>query len=105
MSSTWRNLLLAGLAAAMLSGCGGARYASRSGRYPEPPYRSVRQQSARPGPGYAWVDGYRDWRGSRRGYVYMPGRWVRPPFRGAAWVPGHWAHRRGGEVWIRSGWR
>ena len=27
------------------------------------------------------------------------------PYRGAVWVPGHWAYGRIGWVWVRGYWR
>jgi hypothetical protein len=49
-----------------------------------------------PGPGYAWIDGYWGWRGGR--YIWVPGRWDRPPYAGAYWNHGHWDH-------YPEGWR
>ena len=53
-------------------------------------------------PGYwVWRPGF--WRWDGRQYVWVPGRYVHPPYYGAVWVPGHWDARPRGWVWpIRS---
>ena len=73
-----------------------------------PPREIVEVRSARPGPDFVWVDGYHRWDDGRHGYVWVGGRWDRPPHHGAVWVkheyvkvhdrdrdgyeyhPGHW---------------
>ncbi len=37
-------------------------------------------------------------------YAWVPGRWERPPRPHARWVPGHWEERRGGWVWQKGHW-
>src|SRR5215469_1335354 len=55
-------------------------------------------------PGYwVWRPGF--WRWDGRQYVWVPGRYVHPPYYGAVWVPGHWDARRRGWVWIPGAWR
>ena len=49
-----------------------------------------------PGEGYLWVDGYWGVNGGR--YVWVPGRWDRPPYAGAYWSHPHYDH-------YREGWR
>ncbi len=49
------------------------------GRTP-PPLR-YEARPPMPGEGYAWVDGYWNWGGSR--YVWVPGVWNRPTYAGA----------------------
>jgi hypothetical protein len=56
-----------------------------------------------PGRGYVWTPGYHRWDG--RAYVWMPGAWVMPPRPRAHWVKAHWAHRRGGWVFVEGHWR
>lgn len=56
------------------------------GRTP-PPLR-YEARPPMPGAGYAWVDGYWNW-GSNR-YVWVPGRWDRPPYQGAYWSHPHY---------------
>jgi hypothetical protein len=58
---------------------------------------------AAPGPGYIWTAGYYDWNGVA--WVWLPGRWARPPRPGAFWIGGHWDHRYGRRVWVRGRWR
>ncbi|MDR3742110.1 MAG: YXWGXW repeat-containing protein [Terracidiphilus sp.] len=68
-----------------------------------PPAPIVEHPAPRPGAGYVWVSGYHRWDGQR--YVWVPGRWDRPPRPRARWVPAHYAHRRGGWVFIEGHWR
>jgi hypothetical protein len=101
MSLSWKKALPLILLSATLLGCTSRSYYSR--RYPPPPPRAYGVIGTTPGPGYVWIDGYQDWRAPR--YVWVPGRWVRPPRARAVWVPGHWNHRGGRQVWIRPHWR
>jgi hypothetical protein len=72
----------------------------RFGAPPPPPRRVV---VAAPGPGYLWTEGYYRFDGAR--YLWMPGRWMRPPRHRSAWVPAHWAQRRRGWVFVEGHWR
>ncbi len=56
-----------------------------------------------PGPGYAWIDGYHEYRGDR--YVWVEGRWARPPHRHWVWVSPHYRPARGGWVFVPGHWR
>lgn len=88
---------------ALLAGCGGGYgYASYGVRYAPPPPRYGAVGYA-PGPGYAWTDGYWDWRGNN--WNWVQGRWVRPPHRSAVWVAPSW--RQEGRSWRfhRGYWR
>ena len=58
-----------------------------------PPIRYERRPPA-PGQGYAWVDGY--WGVNRGRYVWVPGRWDRPPYAGAYWSHPHYDHYQDG---------
>ncbi|HEX4120602.1 MAG TPA: YXWGXW repeat-containing protein [Verrucomicrobiae bacterium] len=58
---------------------------------------------AAPGPGYVWTAGYYDWNGAA--WLWLPGRWLRPPHPGAVWWGGHWDRRHGRRVWVRGRWR
>jgi hypothetical protein len=62
------------------------------GRTP-PPLRYERRPPP-PGQGYAWVDGYWGANGGR--YVWIPGRWDRPPYAGAYWSHPHYDHYNDG---------
>jgi hypothetical protein len=51
----------------------------------------------------AWVA--RPYRPSYRysGYRHRAGYWA--PRHRTVWVPGHWVHRRRGNVWVNGYWR
>jgi hypothetical protein len=67
---------------------------------PPPPQQEVIVES--PGPEFVWTPGYWAWHGR---WVWVGGRWARPPHRHAVWVAGHWGHRGHGYVWIGGRWR
>ena len=71
-------------------------------RYGPPPPRYAVVGVA-PGPGYLWTDGFWDWRGGN--YIWMQGRWLRPPHPRAVWVPGGWVQERGTYRLHRGHWR
>ena len=50
---------------------------------PVPYAHSYAPVYASPGYGFAWVNGYYDYVGSR--YAWRAGYWARPPYRGAYW--------------------
>jgi len=69
---------------------------------PPPPRYGV--VGVAPGPGYVWAEGFWDWRAGA--YVWVPGRWMRPPRARAVWVPGSWVERpHRGWVYRRGYWR
>ncbi|HUJ48837.1 MAG TPA: hypothetical protein VLW25_01515 [Bryobacteraceae bacterium] len=91
------------LAASALSvACGGGYAAAYVVPAPPPP-RVVGAVGYAPGPGFVWVDGFWDLRGSN--WVWMNGRWARPPRGRTAWVADRW--ERHGEHWRynRGHWR
>jgi hypothetical protein len=60
-----------------------------------PPLRYERRPPI-PGEGYQWMDGYWGVDGGR--YVWVPGRWERPPYPGGYWSHPHYDH-------YPEGWR
>lgn len=70
---------------------------------PAPPVRRVEVITRAPGPGFVWVEGYWGWQS--RTYVWVPGRWERPPKRHAHWSPGRWRHHDRGWYWVPGHWR
>jgi hypothetical protein len=68
---------------------------------PPPPVR-VGVVGVAPGSGYVWIGGYQSWNGTR--YVWVAGRWVRPPRAGVVWVAPRWFHRGGGWVFYKGYW-
>jgi WXXGXW repeat (2 copies) len=71
-------------------------------RAPPPPVR-VTVVGVAPAPGYVWIGGYQRWTGS--GYVWVAGKWVRPPRAGVVWVQPRYAHS--GSTWVfhKGYWR
>jgi hypothetical protein len=68
---------------------------------PPPPPDEV--QPPAPSPDYVWVGGDWVWNG---GWVWVGGHWVYPPFPGAVWFHGGWAHGwAGGFHRMRGHWR
>lgn len=69
---------------------------------PPPPQREI--VYARPAPDVIWVPGYYAYDGYR--YVWIEGRWARPPHRGyRGYVAPHWQHRGGNYVYVQGYWR
>jgi hypothetical protein len=93
-------LLVLGLAG--LSACGGGVGASYYSYRPPPPVRAEYYGPA-PGSGYVWMNGY--WNMNRGSYVWVPGRWSRPPRAGAVWVSPRWDNRGGNYRFHRGYWR
>ena len=57
-----------------------------------------------PYPDFVWISGCWVWRHMRLGFGYwewVPGYWVRPPYRDAIWINGGWRHRG----WRDDHWR
>jgi len=63
---------------------------------PPPPREEVRITA--PSSHHVWVPGYWTWGNSE--WVWVYGRWEKPPERMATWVPGQWVQR--GDMWA---WR
>jgi hypothetical protein len=68
----------------------------------EPPPMRYERRPPMPGPGFAWIDGYWGWRGGR--YVWVPGRWERPPYAGAYWSHGHYDRYNNGWAYHEGHW-
>lgn len=68
-----------------------------------PPTPIVEARLVTPGPGYVWLPGFYRW--DEYAYVWVPGRWDRPPRAHRAWVPGHWARTRHGWYFVEGHWR
>jgi hypothetical protein len=89
------------LALGALTGTAGPAAAQPAGEVP--PLQAEPPPPPPPGPRYVWAPGHWHWDGAR--YVWFHGEYV---IRHAGWhefVPGHWAHRPGGWVWIAAHWR
>jgi hypothetical protein len=65
---------------------------------PPPPVAEVIPPS--PGASYIWISGSWAW---EHDWVWVRGRWCRPPFPNAEWVPNKYDHQR--RVFIWGGWR
>ncbi len=71
---------------------------------PPPPLRQE-VVVVRPGPDFVWVRGHWDWVGGRRGYVWLPGAWVRPPHAHAVWIEPRYEFRRRHHFFARGYWK
>ncbi len=90
------------LAASMLAAACGAAYGRVYVRTGPPPVRAEVVGVA-PGAGYVWVPGYYRYDGGS--YVWVGGRWDRPPRRNARWERGHWERDRRGWYYVEGHWR
>jgi len=83
-----KRAVLAGalFASALLSACASRAYVAYSVPQPPPPVEHAVAYA--PAPGYAWVDGFWDLHGTR--WVWVSGRWTRPPRPGAVWARSYW---------------
>jgi len=68
-----------------------------------PPAPVVERRLVSPGPGFVWIPGF--YRVERGAYLWVPGRWDRPPRARAVWVPARWVHDRGGWYVVEGHWR
>jgi|SRR5579862_5173987 len=68
-----------------------------------PPKVVVEKRGPAPGAGYVWIAGYQNWDGNR--YVWVPGRWEKPPHEGARWEPHKWVKRKDGWALQEGRWR
>ena len=87
MRSWIRTTVLAALLLAGGTSVAGAQVSLGIRIGPPPPPRVVRVLPPRPGPEFAWVDGY--WYPVGRHYKWHAGYWTRPPYAGARWVSPH----------------
>ena len=97
-----KKLLAAGFVmfGTVLSACGGGGYYVAAYAPPAPRYGIV---GVAPGPGFVWTEGYWNLAGSR--WLWMPGRWMRPPHRNAVWVAPEWRQEGRGYRFHRGYWR
>jgi hypothetical protein len=84
---------------AVMAACAGNGYVMAYG--PPPPRYAV--VGVAPGPGYVWTAGFWDLRGSR--WVWVEGRWMRPPRYGASWVRPEWRHEGNRWRYYHGYWR
>jgi len=96
-------LLLPLLAGLSIAGCAARAGYSYGYVSVPPPAARVEVYGYAPGPGFAWVNRYWNWRGSR--YVWVPGSWQRPPRPRARWEPGRWENHHGRYAFRQGRWR
>lgn len=63
----------------------------------------VVKRTPAPARGHVWVD--EDWTPQNDTYKWHGGYWSAPPRTHAIYVKGHWMHSRKGDVWIAGRWR
>jgi hypothetical protein len=97
------SLLTAVLLAGTLTACAPHYvYAYRVPPPPPQPYGGAAYGYA-PGPGYVWTDGFYDLRGDR--WVWVQGRYMRPPHPYAVWVAPRWVETGHGWRFHEGRWR
>ena len=67
-----------------------------------PPDPVVETVVAPPDPTFVWIPGAYFWVGH---WEWRPGRYERPPHRGAHWVPPGYYYRGGRHIYVAGGWR
>jgi hypothetical protein len=75
----------------------------------KPPAAKPETKDSAPSADAVRIAGYWDLRGDpatapRAGWVWVPGSWIVPPFRGAHWDPAHWGWRDEWWSWIPGHW-
>ena len=100
-----KTLLFAALAfTSLLGGAACAPHAKVVYVYvPTAPPAAEREVVVRsPGAGYVWIPGHHRWDGHV--YVWISGRWERPPGHHGHWVSGSWHHASHGWYWVEGHW-
>ena len=96
----------AGLAVAGFSGAaeaGNVRVGIAIGYAPYAPPQSRHEYIPRHQSRYdVWQPGHWQWTGHR--YRWVPGHYIRAPYRGARWQDGRWDHRGNGYAWTDGRW-
>jgi len=67
-----------------------------------PPHAIVERRGEPPEAGFVWIDGYHRWDG--KAYIWVPGRWEKPPHPHDRWVAHKWVKRNGGWVLVEGRW-
>ena len=67
-----------------------------------PPPPEMEAIAAAPGDGYVWIAGHYVFRGNV--YIWVPGRWERPPHKHARWESGRWEQSSQGWFWVEGRW-
>jgi hypothetical protein len=68
-----------------------------------PPHAIVEKRGEAPSKEHVWIAGYHNWDG--HAYVWVPGRWERPPRPHAVWVAHTWKKRGDGYVMVEGHWK
>ena len=76
---------------------------------PRVPMAKPETRSPAPTSGAFWRAGFWDFQGDRNtapraGWVWVPGQWLQPPFKGATYVPAHWGYADEWWSWIPGHW-
>jgi len=71
-------------------------------RTPPPSHHPVDMRPVAPFSGAIWIEGHYAYRHGN--YVWVPGRYMRPPHEKSVWVPGYWKEHRRGWKWQEGHW-
>jgi hypothetical protein len=69
---------------------------------PPPPHREV--IVAAPYPEAVWIPGYNRWDYGEQGYIWVPGRYERPPHPGYVWYGPRYPRRGGRYGFVDGHW-
>jgi hypothetical protein len=69
---------------------------------PPPAHHPVDMRPGAPFRGAVWVEGHYTYRYGN--YVWVPGRYEKPPYENAIWIPGSWKKHHRGWKWEEGRW-
>ncbi len=69
-----------------------------------PPHPPRERIVVRPYQDAVWIAGYYQWHVRHHRYIWVPGRWERPPRPHSVWVPSRWERRHNEWVFYEGRW-
>lgn len=102
MKTFLKTLILAGIFAISTPASAQLHIGLHINMGPPPPPRE--RVVVRPRGDVVWIAGYYRWHPHRHSYLWVPGRWERPPRPRSVWVPGRWERRNDEWVYFEGRW-